>query len=146
MNINLMPLVISQDKVTVSRIITWHIRIPSRFEQGAKLRHIGVRYGDIQIGMSSGLLPEQGVDPPPAIDADIYVVLTEKLHDLDHILRGHFRNVFAHRTLWVPCFHLGHRSHNIDESVSTQRPAASALVACRQPECRQVKVMPDFRR
>ncbi len=90
MNIYFMPLVISQDKVAVSRIITWHVLIPSLFKQGSYLSHILVLYCYIQVGMSSRLLPEQGVNTPPSVDADINVVQTEKLYDLDHVLCGHF--------------------------------------------------------
>lgn len=85
-----MTLIITEDEITFPRIIARDVFVSTRFEQGADLRHILVREGNVEVVVRTRLFTEQRIHAPAAINEDFDIVLIKKLHERNNIVRGHF--------------------------------------------------------
>ena len=57
-------------------------------QQSADLRHVFVLDGDIEVGVWTHLLAEQGVYAPAAVNEDLDVMLVEEVEERENFVRG----------------------------------------------------------
>jgi len=85
--------VVGQNEVAFPAIVAVLLAKPSRAEERAKAGHLGMRHSNVEVIMRPGLLSEESIHSPSAINMDFQAVLFQEVDEIGNVPRSHPRSL-----------------------------------------------------